>query len=145
MRGRRQIARSPLLAVPCLAAALLGGCGSSGTYKNEPRPPTPIVVTAAILPGRVSVSPTHFGAGPVTLVVTNQTDTSQRLSISQQINGVSQVQEQTAPINPRDTGTLKANLDQGSYTVHLAGQSSGGARLAVGRERKSAQNKLLQP
>ena len=57
------------------------GCGSSGSYKNAPRPPSPIVITAAIVPHQVSVSPRRFGAGPITLIVTNETSASQQLTL----------------------------------------------------------------
>jgi hypothetical protein len=144
MRGRLDNGRLPAVAAG-LGALALAGCGSSGKYANDPRPPTPIVVTAAITPSGVSVSPDHFGAGPISLVVTNQTSRSQRVTISQQINGQSQDQEQTAPINPQDTGTLKADLDPGRYTVHVDDTAARPARLVVGPKRPSAQNQLLQP
>ena len=53
----------------------LGGCGSSSAdYKNDPRPPSPIVITGYIDDQRVSVSPRSLGAGPISLIVTNQTE-----------------------------------------------------------------------
>jgi hypothetical protein len=51
----------------------------------------------------------------------------------------------TAPISPRDTATLKADVDPGRYSVHVAGDAIAAAALRVGPERKSAQNDLLQP
>ena len=61
--------------VPCiaLATAFVAGCGSDTSYRNEPRPASPIVVTASINKDAVAVSPRRFGAGPITLIVTNQT------------------------------------------------------------------------
>jgi hypothetical protein len=51
----------------------------------------------------------------------------------------------TAPISPRDTATLKADVEPGRYSVHVAGDGIAAAALRVGPERASAQNDLLQP
>jgi hypothetical protein len=132
--------------VPCLAfvAVAVAGCGGSSDYKNEPRPPAPIVVTASISKNAVSVSPTKFGAGPVTLIVTNQTGASQQLTVEIN-NGQAGFKGRTGPINPRDTGELKGNLGQGTYSVHVDGGNIRAAHLVVGKQRASAQNDLLQP
>ena len=138
--------RSGLRIAAGAAVVAMAGCGSSGTYKNEPRPPAPVVITAAILPDKVSVSPTHFGAGPVSLVVANETDASQQVTIVRQINGQTQeLPDQTAPINPHDTASLKADIDQGDYLVRVVGDGIKPAKVTVGPTRKSAQNQLLQP
>ena len=132
--------------VPCiaLATALVAGCGASNDYKNEPRPPAPIVVTASINKNQVAVSPKRFGAGPITLIVTNQTGASQELTV--EVNtGQAGFKGRTGPINPRDTGQLKADLARGTYSVHVDGNSIRPAQLTVGRQRASAQNDLLQP
>lgn len=146
MRGRPAISG---LAAPCCAAAAvaaLAGCGNGGTFKNNPRPPAPIVITAAITPTSVAVSPAKFGAGPISLVVTNQTERSQRLAISQLVNGGQQRIGETGPINPNDTASLKSDLDPGSYTVTAdGGPGIKPAKVHVGHERPSAQNDLLQP
>jgi hypothetical protein len=132
--------------VPSLALAgtLVAGCGASNDYKNEPRPPAPIVVTASINKNQVAVSPKRFGAGPITLIVTNQTGASQELTV--EVNtGQAGFKGRTGPINPRDTGQLKADLARGTYSVHVDGSSIRPAQLTVGRQRASAQNDLLQP
>jgi hypothetical protein len=143
MRGPHRAFR--LAAPAALAAVAVAGCGSDGHYANEPRPPTPIVVTAAVLPGKISVSPTKFGAGPISLIVTNQTDTSQRVAVVRQINGQPQQLEQTAPIDPHDTASLKTDVDRGRYLIRVGGDGIAPARVSVGAPRPSAQNKLLQP
>jgi len=133
--------------VPCLAfaAAMVAGCGGGTDYKNQPRPASPIVVTASIGKNAVSVSPKKFGAGPITLIVTNQTSASQRLTLEIS-SGAAGFKGQTGPINPRDTAQLKADLNtQGTYSVHVDGSSIRAAKLVVGKKRPSAQNDLLQP
>jgi len=138
--------RTTAQVVPCLAvvAATVAGCGGGSDYKNEPRPAAPIVVTASISKDAVSVSPRKFGAGPVTLIVTNQTSASQQLTL--EINsGQAGFKGRTGPINPRDTGQLKADLGEGTYSVHVDGNAIKAARLSVGSKRPSAQNDLLQP
>lgn len=141
--------RTAALALLAVAAVLaLGGCGSSSAdYKNDPRPPGPIVITGYISDQRVSVSPRSFGAGPVSLIVTNQTGTAQRVTLESAGAagtgpGIKQV---TAPISPQDTATLKVDVKPGSYSVHVAGDAIRAARLKVGPQRASAQNDLLQP
>lgn len=127
------------------AAMLVAGCGTSTDYKNTPRPAAPIVVTASISNKAVSVSPKKFGAGPITLIVTNQTSASQQLTLEID-TGNPGFKGKTGPINPRDTGELKANLDApGTYSVHVDGGSIKPARVTVGAKRPSAQNDLLQP
>jgi hypothetical protein len=130
------------------AVVLLGaaGCGSEDSYKNDPRPPSTIVISTAILPDKVSVSPTKFGAGPISLTVANETDASQQLSIVRRVNGQTQeTNDKTGPINPHDTATLKAELDEGDYELRVEGNGIEPAVISVGEPRESAQNDLLQP
>jgi len=142
---RRTAALVPLAVAGALA---LGGCGdSSADYKNDPRPPGPIIITGYIDDQRVSVSPRTLGAGPISLIVTNQTGAAQRVTLESagatgSGPGIRQV---TAPISPQDTATLKVDVKPGSYSVHVGGDAIRAARLRVGPERESAQNDLLQP
>jgi hypothetical protein len=133
-------------AAAAIAGALaLAGCGTATERRNEPRPPTRIVITGSISTDRVSVSPRRFGAGPVSLVVANLTDTSQQLTLETADHSRSGIRQQTAPINPRDTAELRADLSTGRYTVRVSGGGIEAATLRVGRRRPSAQNDLLQP
>jgi hypothetical protein len=130
-----------------LALASVGGCGSGSDYANNPRPPAPINVTAAITNARVSVSPQRFGAGPIVLVISNQSSTAQEVTFQTSELGGSQPGRtfSTTPINPRGTATLKVDVRQGDWKL---GTKDGGIRAAavsVGKRRKSAQNDLLQP
>jgi hypothetical protein len=145
----RRTRRSGAMALPSAiaAAVVLAGCGDTADSRTDPRPPAPIVLTASISDQRVSVSPRSFGAGPISLIVTNQTKTAQRVTL-ESVDAAGQgpgLKQETAPINPRDTATLKADVDPGRYSVHVAGDGIVAAALRVGPERKSAQNDLLQP
>ena len=138
-------AASVALAIVALGA--FGGCGGGSGYTNQPRPPASIVITASISDERVSVSPNAFGAGPISLIVTNQTSAAQRLTLetANRPGAGPGIRQETAPISPQDTATLKANVTPGRYTIHVGADGIVPARLRVGRERPSAQNDLLQP
>jgi hypothetical protein len=133
-------------AAAAIAATLaLAGCGTTSQRRNEPRPPTRIVLTGSISTDRVSISPRRFGAGPVSLVVANLTDTSQQVTLETAGRNRPGIRQQTAPINPRDTAELRADLSTGRYTVKVSGGGIASTTLRVGRRRPSAQNDLLQP
>ena len=128
-------------------ACTIAGCGGEEDYANEPRPPTPINVTAAITDDRISISPQTFGAGPVVLIVSNQTDEPQTVTVETEELGGNQpgLRERSNPINPRGTGTLKVNVREGDYAVSVRGGGIEPANVRVGSRRKSAQDELLQP
>lgn len=123
------------------------GCGGEGGYANDPRPPTPINVTAAITPAKVTVSPPQIGAGPVVIIIANETGKAQRVTVETDVLGASSggIRQSTAPINPQGTATLKLDLRTGRYIVAVADKSIGEARLNVGKPRPSSQDQLLQP
>src|SRR3712207_4721778 len=144
-RAKRACALTMVMAIP--VAGSLAGCGEEDDYANEPRPPSPITVSAAISENRISVSPRSFGAGPVTLIVTNQTERAQEVTLETQELGGSApgIQQRSGPINPGDTASLKASLRQGTYSVGVEGDEIAAASLRVGPQRPSAQDELLQP
>ena len=130
-----------------LFASVLAGCGDEGEdYANRPRPATPINVTAAISDKKISISPKEFGAGPVVIIVSNQTGAEQTLTLQTEELGGSQpgLKQSTDPIAPRGTGTLKADVREGSYAISVGGGLSP-ATVEVGPTRKSAQDELLAP
>jgi hypothetical protein len=130
-----------------LFASVLAGCGDEGgDYANKPRPATPINVTAAISPKKISISPKEFGAGPVVIIVSNQTGAKQRVTLQTEELGGNQpgLRQSTDPIAPRGTGTLKADIREGSYALSTS-DGPKAVTLEVGPKRKSAQDQLLQP
>jgi len=139
---RRALACAPLAALMLLLAA----CGEKD-YKNELRPPAPINVTAYVSDKAVSVSPNRFGAGPIVVIVTNQSQTSQEATFETDELGGTQsgIKQSTAPINPGETGQLKLDVRQGNYRVKVGSPAIRPAPVAVGSQRESAQNKVLQP
>ena len=129
-------------------ALLLAGCGDNDDYKNDPRPPSPINVTAFVGAKRVSVSPNSFGAGPIVVIVTNQSNSSQDVTFQTSragSGGSADVTQSTGPINPGDTGQIKLDVVQGRYEVKTGDNGIAPAAINVGPERASAQNDLLQP
>lgn len=139
---------APGAATAVAALVVVSGCGGGSTDRNGLRPPAPIVVTASINKSRVAVSPASFGAGPIRLIVVNQTDRSQQITLEtadQPGSGQAGIRQQTGPINPRDTASLSADVGRGSYSVRVAGKGIRAATLAVGRKRRSSQQDLLVP
>src|ERR1700692_3414479 len=88
-----------LLATVALAIA---GCGSGTKFANKPRPATPVDLTVYINNQRVSVSPASVGAGPVILIVTNQANKTESLTVQRAGNSGSTLAT-AGPINPQET------------------------------------------
>jgi hypothetical protein len=121
------------------------GCGSDNTsYKNTPRPPAPINVTAAITDSQIKVSPQRFGAGPIILIISNQSSDAQSVTFQtgSRDRGLRQT---TSAINPAGTAQLQITVGQGTYEVSVEDHRIRPASLRVGKRRPSAQNDLLQP
>jgi len=120
-------------------ALLLGACGEDD-FPNDPRPPSPVELTAAIDDRSVSISPRTLGAGLVNVTVSNQTGEPTRLTLEGPETAT------TNEIPPGGTGTVKANLPEGEYEA-LAGAEFDikPAQLTVGPDRPTSQNDLLQP
>jgi hypothetical protein len=128
-------------ALLCAGALGLAACGGDDSARSENRPPIPINISVVIGEQRITASPTKFGAGPITLLVTNQS----RVQHSLTIDGP-RVKQTVGPINPEDTGTLKVTVQTGEYQLTPESQASlSPAKLTVGPERASSQNQLLTP
>jgi predicted component of type VI protein secretion system len=123
-------------------AVLAAGCGGEDAGDVSPAP-APIRITASISADRVSVTPERFGPGPVSLVVTNLTDSAQQVTL--RADGGAALRQQTAPINPRDTATLRADMDQGRYTVGVRADRIMPARLLVAARDAQRGKDRLQP
>jgi len=129
-----------------VCTALLGGCGSGdGDYANNPRPPAPINVAAAITDDGITVSPRSFGAGPVVFIIANQTDVARQITLESDTSEGPGIRQTTSKISPDGTATLKVDLTSGDYEVTAGGGSLKPAAVKVGPLRESAQNELLQP
>ena len=140
--------RMPWAAVAVFAALGLGaaGCGSDDEFANGPRPPAAITVSAAISPESVTVSPARVGAGTIELIASNQTTTSQRVTLRSRgrPSGGEQLEQSTGPINPGDTASLRADLRAGRYLVTAGSEANAPATIVVGA-REDAADGLLQP
>ncbi len=123
------------------------GCGGGSDYVNKPRAASPINVTAAIHDDGITLSPKSFGAGPIVMIVSNQTGKAQTVTIQTDELGGSQpgMKQSTEPIEPRGTDTLKVDLREGDYAVSVKGRAVKAAALTVKGKRKSAQDQLLEP
>lgn len=137
--------RTVFAATAAAVAVGIAGCGSDDDYKNEPRPPAPIVLTASVSKDRVSVSPASFGAGPVSLIITNQTGAPVEVTFESRGTAKGGFSQKTGPINPADTATVKADVPEGGAVVKVASGTVEPATLRVGPERESSQNQLLLP
>jgi hypothetical protein len=80
-------------------------------------------------------------------VISNQSSSAQKVTFETDELGGSQPGRKfdTTPINPRGTATLKVDVREGDWKLRASGGGVRAAALAVGKERKSAQDELLQP
>jgi len=129
----------------CAVLLTIAGCGDDGSYANNPRPPSPLSVTAAVTPSGISVSPARIGAGPIMLIVANLTRSSQVVSLTPVTSaGGGPAAASTGPINPQGTASLQYDATQGEYQVRGA-HGVAPTVLQVGPPRPSAQDQLLEP
>jgi hypothetical protein len=147
---RRTPPKAAVAAGAITAALVLASCGSDDhKYANAERPPTPIVVSASIGDKSVEVSPKKFGAGPITLIISNQSSSSQQVTLEtdQQPgdDGPGQKAIETGPINPRETASVKGQVQKGTYALRVGGDGVRAATITVGKQRPTSQNDLLQP
>jgi len=136
MRARRTLA---LAGLACLPA-----CGGDEDHLNRERPAASVNVSAAIIDGRILVSPRRLGAGPLRLIVTNQTRTAQAVTFATDDDAPGQTAT-TAPIDPSATGTLELDTRPGEYAVSTADDAIERTTVQIGAPRPSAQNELSQP
>ncbi len=145
-RVRFRIRAEAVLAAAALAAGL-GACGADEDYENTPRPPSPINVTAAIDSDEVRVSPVTFGAGPVVILVSNQSGAAQQVTFETDEIGAATggIRRSTGTIASRSTGQLKVDAPEGTYTLSASAGGVAPAVVEVSKRRASAQDQLLLP
>jgi hypothetical protein len=132
--------RAGLSAACVLLATGLGACGEDD-FENQPRPPSPIELTAAIDKRGVSIAPSDPGAGLVVITVSNQTDDDAQLIL----DGPGDDDPSSGTIEPLGTGSIKAELEEGTYEATTGIDSIEAAEVTVGPPRESSQNDLLLP
>ena len=138
MRARSRFV-APLAVL--VAAFALAACGEDD-FKNDPRPPAPIALTARIADETVDVSPNkadQVGAGLAEITISNQSQDPTALVLE------GPTDEQSNEIPAGGTGNMKVNLEEGDYTVSALDSTAREAKLGVGPERKTSQNDLLLP
>lgn len=125
------------------------GCGSSGgSYDNASRPPAPISVSIAVIGSRIGVSPARVGAGPVVLLIANQSDRSRNITLTAPDGSARSCVASDAssgPINPQGAARMQLPLVEGTCQVGVADGTLPPARLTIGPQRPSGQQDLLQP
>src|SRR3954452_8570212 len=142
-RGWTRVAA--LLSGGVLITGLVAGCGGSD-FKNKPRPPVPIELTGVITDKNITVSPAKFGAGPITLIISNQTQESHTVTLEgAPLQNKATPTQTVGPINPLDTASIQQNLPEGKFEVKVSSSPIKPATLTVGRSRNSSSNNLLLP
>jgi hypothetical protein len=136
----------PRAARAALVALAFGvaGCGGGDDFANDPPAAAPVTVSAAISSLRVTVSPARLGAGTIELIASNQTTTSQRVTLRSQ-GAAAKLEQSTGPINPGDTASLTADLTAGRYLVTARSPAIDPARIVVGAPSSGSADGLLQP
>lgn len=132
-----------------LSAMVVVGCGGNGGgYDNASRPAAPVSVSIAVIGTRIGVSPAHVGAGPVVLLIANQSDRSRNVTLTAPHgSGRSCVDSDASsgPINPQGAARIQLPLVEGTCEVGVADGTLAPARLTIGPARASSQQDLLQP
>jgi len=120
------------------------GCGSED-FENKARPPVPVELSGVISEKKVTISPDKQGAGPVTIVISNQTKEAHTVTLEGE-----EVSERVGPVNPLDTATIQKTLRPGDYRVRAGSNVArpkeiAPARLTIGPKRDDSNDKLLLP
>src|SRR5215212_4604442 len=111
MRGMLNSGPVIAFALLAMAATTATGCGSGSQFENRPRPPAPVQLSGVIRDDKLTVSPDRVGAGPVILLISNQTQQAHTITLS----GAGGGEDSTVgPVNPLDTAKIQQNLVQGT-------------------------------
>lgn len=131
--------RAATAAACCALFVGVSGCGEDD-FENNPRPPSPVELTAAIDDNSVTVAPTDPAAGLVVITISNQTGEPTELVLEGPTDASS------GEIPPAGTGSIKTALEEGEYEA-FAGESGTiePTEIVVGPPGESSQNDLLLP
>ena len=137
----------PVMVFALLATggSIFAGCGGEEDFANDPRPAAPIQLTGVITDKGVTVSPDRVGAGPIILLISNQTDDARTVTLE----GAGTT-DTVGPVNPQDVAKLQQTLEMGDYTVKAGSAKAVAKELApatlrVGKARKSSSDQVLLP
>src|SRR4051812_46240505 len=114
-----------------LLGAVLAGCGAKD-FPNNPRPPTPIEISAKVDSQRVQVAPSRFGAGLVNFTVANLSGAPITFNVTGPTNA------STTEIQPGAPDYLRLNMREGTYEVTASKSKIKPATIRVGPERPSS-------
>jgi hypothetical protein len=124
-----------------VAAFSLAACGEDD-FANDPRPASPIELTARIAEDAVNVSPNRadqVGAGLATITISNQSPDPAVLVFE------GPTDDQSDEIVAGGTGQMRVNLEEGEYTVSAKDSTARESKVEVGPDRDTSQNDLLLP
>jgi hypothetical protein len=130
------------------AMFIVAGCGSTHGYANANRPPAPLNVAVNLTDQRISISPARIGAGPVVLLIANESTASHDLTLtppSGSNNSCVASEASSGPINPQGVARVQVNVVEGDCVLGVEDGGLPPTRLKVGPERTSSQDDLLQP
>ena len=132
--------------VPAVVLAVAGCGGSDQPRTNRLRPAPPVTLTGAIHSDRIQISPTRVGAGQIVIIVSNQSDGPQKVTIETASTSSAAGHRASSPVIPKGaTGRVTLMAPTGTYSVHVADSAIRAARVRVGAPRKSGQDDLLLP
>jgi hypothetical protein len=141
----RRAAAARVLASCCacvLGFLALSACGSNNDISTRRlSPPTPLNVSVLITDNSVSISPSTLGGGPVTMIMSNQATSPQRVTV----NDERTVVRSSTKFEPGNTGTMKLNVTEGNYAIRASSAKIAHAILRVGAMRPASQDDLHLP
>ncbi|MFL5892390.1 MAG: hypothetical protein ACJ75I_06560 [Solirubrobacterales bacterium] len=137
-RASRRGRLASLGALALLVGAVLAGCGAKD-FPNNPRPATPIEISAKVDSQRVQVAPDSFGAGLVNFTVANLSGSPITFNVTGPTKG------STTEIQPGSPDYLRMDMKEGTYQVTASKSKIKPATIRVGPNRSSSQNNLLEP
>lgn len=132
----------------CLLVATVG-CGKKDFDRTPRRPPQLIQPTGVITPANVEIQPDDFGAGPIRLIISNQTERAHTVTLE---GGAFDrpIEERVGPVLPGDTAEIKKSLSPGRYTLSAGSDEAvadpiAPARFSVTRNRPTSEDQTQVP